>query len=81
MSLDPPDVVHAKTLEEQAKPIRIWALHVPFNKRGFPAFGNSFSQVTTKGCIIIPVEKWTALCKEIPALAAKQFEVGEHVDE
>lgn len=62
-------------------PIRIWALHVPFNKRGFPALGHSFAARTTKGCIIIPADKWTELCQRIPDLAATQFEVGTLEDE
>lgn len=68
--IDPRD----QTREQQ--PIRIWALHVPFNKRGFPVFGHSFAAVSSKGCIIIPADKWTALCQRIPELAATQFEVG-----
>jgi hypothetical protein len=62
---------------ERAQPIRIWALHCPFNKRGFPVLGNMGSEI--RGVVIIPVEQWTALCKRIPELGATQFEVGEHV--
>lgn len=62
--------------ENKTQPIRIWALFVPFNKRAFPVFGNSFAAVTSKSCIIIPADKWTELCNRIPELAATQFEVG-----
>lgn len=59
-----------------AAPIRIWAFHCPFNKRGVPVLGSFGS--TVRGVVILPMETWTALCKEIPALGAKQFEVGSH---
>ena len=59
-------------------PIRIWALHCPFNKRGFPVLGSFGS--TVRGVIIIPVKTWTELCQRIPDLAATKFEVGEHVE-
>lgn len=58
------------------QPIRIWALHCPFTKTGFPVLGNFGTR--ERGVVIIPVETWTALCEEIPALAAMQFEVGTH---
>lgn len=61
--------------EVKAHPIRIWALHCPFSKSGFPVLGSFGS--TVRGVVIIPVETWTKLCKEIPDLAARQFEVGE----
>ena len=49
----------------------------PFNKTGFPVVGTFGS--TVNGVIIIKVSDWTKLCAEIPDLAERQFEVGEHV--
>jgi hypothetical protein len=31
---------------------------------------------TVRPVVILPMETWTALCREIAALGAKQFEVG-----
>lgn len=55
-------------------PIRIWALHCPFRKNDTPVLG-SFG-ATIRPVVIIPMATWTALCKEIPALGQKQFQVG-----
>lgn len=57
-----------------APPPRIWTVYCPFRKNGTPVLGTTGSDV--RGIVIIPVETWTALCREIPALGAKQFEVG-----
>ena len=56
------------------KPIRIWTLHCPFTKTGFPVLGSFGS--TVRGVVIIPIEKWMELCQQIPALAQTQFEIG-----
>lgn len=56
------------------EPTRIWAVLCPFKKNGFPSlgtFGASEAPV-----VIIPMEAWEKLCREIPELAARQFEVG-----
>ena len=53
---------------------RIWAVHCPFRKSGSPVLGNF--GYTERGVIIIPADTWTRLCREIPALAVQQFEVG-----
>lgn len=52
----------------------IWAVHCPFRKNGTPVLGTMGAEI--RGVIVIPVETWTALCREIPALGAKQFTVG-----
>ena len=53
---------------------RIWAMHCPFKESGSPVLG-TFGY-TERGVIIIPIETWNALCREIPELARTQFEVG-----
>ncbi len=53
---------------------RIWALHCPFTKTGFPSVGSFGS--TVRPVIIIPVATWNRLCADIPALATTWFEVG-----
>jgi len=60
---------------DTARPL-IWVLHCPFRKTGSPVVG-SFG-ATIRGVVIIPVETWTALCRQHPALAATQFEVGSY---
>lgn len=58
------------------KPYRIWAAACPFNKSGAPVLGSFGSRV--RNVVIIPMETWTKLCDEIPALAATKFEVGTY---
>jgi len=53
---------------------RIWAIYCPFRRSGSPVIGTFGAQV--RPVVIVPMETWTALCREIPALGAKQFEVG-----
>jgi hypothetical protein len=71
MSLGP--VVTDAALPQQA-PIRIWVLHCPFTKTGFPNLGHFGSSV--RPVVIIPLAAWQKLCADIPALAATPFEVG-----
>jgi hypothetical protein len=52
----------------------IWAFHCPFRKEGSPVLG-SFG-ATVRPVVILPMETWTRLCREIPALGAMQFNVG-----
>jgi hypothetical protein len=59
-----------------AKPYRIWSLHCPFNKRGFPVMG-SFG-TTESGVIVIPFETWNRILEEHPSLKLTQFEVGSY---
>lgn len=59
-------------------PYRIWALHCPFRKNGTPVLGTMGS--TIQGVIVIQVETWRRMVREIPALAAAPFEVGEEAD-
>jgi hypothetical protein len=77
--MDRPSVPVAKNLpenEQAEKPPRIWALHCPFNKRGFPVLGNF--GYTERDVIIVPVETWNKLCAEIPQLQTMRFEVGSY---
>lgn len=58
----------------ETRPPRIWVLHCAFKKNGMPSLGNF--GYTERPVMIMPLETWTALCKEIPELGRKQFEVG-----
>ena len=58
---------------------RIWALSCPFRKDGTPSLGSFGS--TIRNVVIVPVETWTTLCQENPALAATKFEVGAYEDD
>jgi len=60
--------------EAEARKPRIWALHCPFTKTGFPVLGN-FGR-TIRPVVIIPMATWTKLCQDIPELGKTQFEVG-----
>ena len=57
---------------------RIWVLPCAFKKDGSPSLG-SFG-ATIRHVVIIPIETWTQLCREDPALAATKFEVGLYED-
>ena len=57
-----------------AEPFRIWALHCPFRKDGFPSMG-SFGR-TIEPVIVMKMKTWNELCAKFPDLAAEQFEVG-----
>jgi hypothetical protein len=59
---------------EPTAPIRIWVAHCPFKKSGFPSLGTFGASV--KPIVIMHMETWQKLCREIPELAARQFEVG-----
>lgn len=61
-----------------ATPIRIWALHCPFTKKGFPVLGSFGS--TERSVIIITVADWKRLCAENPTMATTRFEVGSYDD-
>lgn len=52
----------------------IYALQCPFSKRNFPVVGSFGSLI--REVVIIPVETWSQLCREIPGLAAAKFNVG-----
>lgn len=58
------------------KPLRIWAVHCPFKKSGFPSLG-TFGY-TEKAVVILTMETWNQLCAEIPALKTRPFEVGSY---
>lgn len=52
----------------------IWVAHCPFRKTGSPVLG-TFGR-TTRPVVVMTLATWKALCEEVPALAAKQFNVG-----
>ena len=59
--------------ETEAK-LTVWAAHAPFKKSGVPffnAFGYLYREV-----VVIPMETWTQLCREIPELGTREFNVG-----
>jgi hypothetical protein len=53
---------------------RIWAMTAPFKKSGFPFF-NTFGY-QHRDVVVIPMATWTQLCREIPELGTREFEVG-----
>jgi hypothetical protein len=55
---------------------RIWAAHCPFKKNGFPSLGTFGA--TVKPVVIMSMETWTRLCKDVPQLQTTQFEVGTY---
>ena len=63
-------------MTDQVKADRIWAMPCPFRKTGSPVLG-SFG-FTTRDVVILPMETWTRLCREIPALGTRAFEVGTY---
>jgi hypothetical protein len=72
-----------KSSDDQAVPVpseqpkyRMWAVHCPFNKSGFPSLGQF--GYTSRDVVIFSMETWTQLCEDIPALATAQFEVGTY---
>lgn len=62
--------------QDDATPFRMWALHCPFRKDGFPAMG-SFGK-TIEPVIVMTTATWTKLCAKHPSLATEQFEVGSY---
>ena len=56
------------------EPYTIWALHCPFRKDGAPVLGTFGSE--TRGVVIIEVETWKRLCRDVPQLQTAQFRVG-----
>ena len=62
-----------------ASRFRIWVLPCAFKKDGTPSLGTFGA--TIRNVVILPVETWTQLCRENPAMAATQFEVGAHEEE
>jgi hypothetical protein len=61
---------------EPSKHLRIWIFECPFTKHGTPVLGSFGS--TIRNVVVIPVEAWTALCRDIPELGRYNFEVGSH---
>lgn len=67
------------TPERDALPIRIWVTPCAFKKSGFPSLGTFGA--TVGNVVILRMETWQRLCREIPELGKRQFEVGaEHGD-
>ncbi len=65
-----------ETMED--KPTRIWVLHMPFKKNGFPVVGTFGAHI--EGVVIMKIADWTALCNSVEALKTRQFEVGSYED-
>jgi hypothetical protein len=57
---------------------RMWALHCPFKKSGFPVLGTFGT--SEKAVIIMTVETWKRLCADVPQLQTTEFEVGSYED-
>jgi hypothetical protein len=62
------------TEHKTERPDRIWAFHCPFNRHGVPVLGNFGGSI--KPVVILPMATWTKLCREIPELGQRQFDVG-----
>lgn len=62
--------------KQAEQPFRMWALHCPFNKDGFPSMG-SFGR-TIEPVIVMKMDTWIKLCAKYPDLGAEQFEVGSY---
>lgn len=62
----------------ETKATRIWVLHMPFKKNGFPVVGSFGAR--TEGVVIMKLSDWTAMCNEVEALKTRQFEVGHYED-
>ncbi len=58
------------------QPFRMWAMHCPFKKDGFPVLG-SFGK-TIQPVVILTMTEWNRLCEAVPQLADTQFEVGSY---
>ncbi len=74
MSDDKPVPVAVGGAALPEKPARIWVTHCLFKKNGFPSLGTFGA--TERPVVILPLRTWEALCREIPELAKRQFEVG-----
>ena len=61
-------------MNEVTKPFRMWAMHCPFKKDGFPSLG-TFGK-TIEPVVIMKASEWTRLCKAFPELGNTKFEVG-----
>lgn len=60
--------------EGQQPPPRIWTAYCPFRKTGSPVLGNMGA--TVEAVVVMKMDTWTRLCREVPALQTMQFEVG-----
>lgn len=61
-------------LARQEKPYRIWALHCLFRKNGTPVLGTFGA--SEAAVVIMTMETWNRLCRDVPQLQTTQFEVG-----
>lgn len=62
--------------ESEVKPVRMWVLECPFNKRGVPVMGTFGSR--SGHVIVFTSAAWQQLCKDVPQLQTTQFEVGSY---
>lgn len=60
----------------EQKPFRMWAMHCPFKKDGFPVLGSFGKEV--KPVVIITMDEWNRLNEAIPELGRTMFEVGSY---
>lgn len=62
--------------DQASKPVRMWVLDAPFNKRGVPLMGQFGSR--SGHVVIFTVSEWKRLCENVPQLQTTQFEVGSY---
>lgn len=63
-------------MADEAKPVRMWVLETPFNKRGVPVMGQFGSR--SGNVVIFTTAEWKRLCDSVPQLQTTQFEVGSY---
>lgn len=63
-------------IESEKKPFRMWVMHCPFKKDGFPSLGSFGKDI--KPVVIITMDEWNRLNESIPELAKTMFEVGSY---
>lgn len=55
-------------------PYRIWAMHCLFRKDGSPVLGTFGAR--EEAVVIMTIQTWNRLIKDVPQLQSTQFEVG-----
>lgn len=61
-------------MTESQKLPRMWVTHCPFRKTGSPVLGTFGA--STKPVVIMTMDTWNQIVKDVPALQTMQFEVG-----
>lgn len=62
------------TAHPDAAPFRMWVADCPFRKNGSPVLGSFGGHA--KRIVVIEMDTWNQMCKEIPQLQTTKFEVG-----